>query len=176
MLPYVINAITGVVAAGLVPDPPIVFCMNVRRVRMPVFIAEASSLFRYRSLPELCGSVNTRCRLRSSHWSRPPGRNVSPAHVAAATLFVLLWLSFLYGGYNGAMVVALTEIVPMGVRASGFSLAYALATALFGGFTPLISTWLILETGNRAAPGFWLAFGSVCSLAATMLIYRSRAS
>ena len=29
-------------------------------------------------------------------------------------LMVLLWLSFLYGSYNGAMVVALTEIVPVG--------------------------------------------------------------
>src|SRR5690242_9749408 len=95
MLPDVINAITGVVAAGLMPDPPVVFCMNVRRFRMAVFIAEASSLFRYRSLPELCGRVNTRCRLWSSRWSRPPGRNVSPAHVAATTLFVLLWLSSL---------------------------------------------------------------------------------
>jgi MHS family citrate/tricarballylate:H+ symporter-like MFS transporter len=28
-------------------------------------------------------------------------------------LMVLLWLSFLYGSYNGAMVVALTEIVPV---------------------------------------------------------------
>ena len=51
------------------------------------------------------------------------------------------------------MVVALTEIVPAEVRTAGFSLAYALATALFGGFTPLVSTWLIEVTGNRAAPG-----------------------
>jgi MHS family citrate/tricarballylate:H+ symporter-like MFS transporter len=58
-------------------------------------------------------------------------------------LMVLLWLSFLYGSYNGAMVVALTEIVPRDVRTAGFSLAYSLATAIFGGFTPLISTWLI---------------------------------
>ena len=42
-------------------------------------------------------------------------------------LGVELWLSFLYGSYNGAMVVALTEIVPAHVRASGFSLAYSLA-------------------------------------------------
>ncbi len=73
-------------------------------------------------------------------------------------LIVLLWLSFLYGSYNGAMVVALTEIVPAHVRTTGFSLAYSLATALFGGFTPLISTWLIEATGNRAAPAFWLVF------------------
>src|SRR5260370_38961498 len=40
----------------------------------------------------------------------------------------------LYASYNGAMVVALTEIVPASVRTAGFSLAYSLATALFGGF------------------------------------------
>jgi MHS family citrate/tricarballylate:H+ symporter-like MFS transporter len=90
-------------------------------------------------------------------------------------LMVLLWLSFLYGGYNGAMVVALTEIVPVQVRTAGFSLAYALATALFGGFTPLISTWLIEATGNRAAPGFWLGFAGACGLVATVLLYREAA-
>ena len=90
-------------------------------------------------------------------------------------LMVLLWLSFLYGSYNGAMVVALTEVVPRTVRTAGFSLAYSLATALLGGFTPLVSTWLIEATGNRAAPGFWLAFGGACGLLATLLIYRERA-
>ena len=90
-------------------------------------------------------------------------------------LLVLLWLSFLYGSYNGAMVVALTEVVPVSVRTAGFSLAYSLATALFGGFTPLISTWLIEETGNRAAPAFWLTVGGACGLVATLLIYRERA-
>jgi len=87
-------------------------------------------------------------------------------------LIVLLWLSFLYGAYNGAMVVALTEIVPASVRTAGFSLAYSLATAVFGGFTPLVSTWLIEATGNRAAPAFWMAFGGACGLLATLLIYR----
>jgi MHS family citrate/tricarballylate:H+ symporter-like MFS transporter len=87
-------------------------------------------------------------------------------------LMVLLWLSFLYGSYNGAMVVALTEIVPVTVRTAGFSLAYSLATALLGGFTPLVSTYLIEATGNRAAPAFWMAFGGACGLVATLLIYR----
>ncbi|MBV8578879.1 MAG: MFS transporter, partial [Acetobacteraceae bacterium] len=87
-------------------------------------------------------------------------------------LVVLLWLSFLYGSYNGAMVVALTEVVPATVRTAGFSLAYSLATALFGGFTPLVSTWLIEATGNHAAPAFWMGFGGACGLLATFLIYR----
>jgi MHS family citrate/tricarballylate:H+ symporter-like MFS transporter len=90
-------------------------------------------------------------------------------------LIVLLWLSFLYGSYNGAMVVALTEVVPAQVRTAGFSLAYALATALFGGFTPLVSTWLIDETGNRAAPGMWMAFAGACGLIATIALYSTSA-
>ena len=90
-------------------------------------------------------------------------------------LMVLLWLSFLYGSYNGAMVVALTEIVPASVRTAGFSLAYALATALFGGFTPLVSTWLIDATANKAAPGLWMAFAGGCGLVATLVIYSSSA-
>jgi len=44
-------------------------------------------------------------------------------------LAVELWLALLYASYNGAMVVFLTEIIPARIRASGFSLAYSLATA-----------------------------------------------
>jgi MFS family permease len=84
-------------------------------------------------------------------------------------LTVELWLSFLYGSYNGAMVVFLTEIMPIDVRTSGFSLAYSLATAVFGGFTPALSTYLIHLTGNRAVPGLWLSFAAACGLLATLL-------
>jgi MFS family permease len=84
-------------------------------------------------------------------------------------LTVELWLSFIYGSYNGAMVVFLTEIMPVDVRTAGFSLAYSLATAVFGGFTPAISTWLIQVTGNRAIPGAWLSFAAVCGLSAAIM-------
>ncbi|MGH9704015.1 MAG: MFS transporter [Candidatus Acidiferrales bacterium] len=84
-------------------------------------------------------------------------------------LLVELWFSFIYGSYNGAMVVFLTEIMPVDVRTSGFSLAYSLATAIFGGFTPALSTYLIHLTGNRAVPGLWLTFAAACGLLATLL-------
>lgn len=89
-------------------------------------------------------------------------------------LVVELWLSFLYGSYNGAMVVGLTEVMPVHVRTAGFSLAYSLATAIFGGFTPAISTYLIHATGNKAAPGLWLSFAAACGLVATLILYRTR--
>ncbi|TYZ51617.1 citrate-proton symporter [Ralstonia solanacearum] len=85
-------------------------------------------------------------------------------------LAVELWLSFLYGGYNGAMIVTLTEIMPPQLRTTGFSLAYSLATAIFGGFTPAIATWLIHATGNKAMPGLWLSFAAICGLVATLTV------
>jgi MFS transporter, MHS family, citrate/tricarballylate:H+ symporter len=92
-------------------------------------------------------------------------------------LMVELWLSFLYGSYNGAMVVTLTEMMPSDVRTAGFSLAYSLATALFGGFTPAVSTALIEMTGNKAAPGLWMSFAALCGLFATfMLLGRKQAA
>src|SRR5258707_715646 len=80
-------------------------------------------------------------------------------------LCVELWLSFIYAGYNGAMVVHLTEIVPVAVRTAGFSLAYSLATTI-GGSTPVIVTYLIHETGNRAMPGAWLSIAAAIAFIA----------
>jgi MFS family permease len=84
-------------------------------------------------------------------------------------LTVELWLSFIYGSYNGAMVVFLTEIMPVSVRTTGFALAYSLATAIFGGFTPAISTYLIHITRNPAVPGIWLSFAAACGLVAALV-------
>jgi MFS family permease len=87
----------------------------------------------------------------------------------ARLLGVELWLSLIFGSYNGAMVVFLTEIMPVDVRTSGFSLAYSLATAVFGGFTPAICTYLIHLTGNRAVPGLWLSLAAAFGLVASLL-------
>ena len=89
-------------------------------------------------------------------------------------LAVELWLSFLYGGYNGAMVVFLTEMMPASVKATGFSLAYSLATAIFGGFTPAVCTYLIRATGNKAMPGAWLSLAAAIGLVATLLTHGYR--
>ena len=82
------------------------------------------------------------------------------------------WLSLLYGAYNGAMVVALTEVMPASVRTTGFSLAYSLATATMGGFTPAVSTWLIHATGSKAAPALWLSLAALIGLVATLVLFR----
>jgi MFS family permease len=90
-------------------------------------------------------------------------------------LIVALWFSIIFASYNGSMVVFLTEIMPAEVRASGFSLAYSLATGIFGGFTPAVSTYLIHVTGNRAMPGVWLSLAAAMGLTATLLLTEAKA-
>ena len=84
-------------------------------------------------------------------------------------LIVELWLSLLYGVYNGASIALLTEIMPARVRTAAFSLAFSLAAATFGGFTPAICTYLIARTGNKAAPALWLTLAAVIGLVGAIL-------
>ncbi len=57
-------------------------------------------------------------------------------------------------------------------RTTCFSLAYAIAAALFGTFTPFASTWLIEHTGDKASPGFWLMFAAALGIVAAATVYR----
>jgi MHS family citrate/tricarballylate:H+ symporter-like MFS transporter len=87
-------------------------------------------------------------------------------------LAVEMMFSFYFGVYSGTMLGALVEVVPAHVRTTCFSLAFALAAALFGTFTPFASTLLIEHTGDKASPGFWLMCAAASGLIATLTIYR----
>jgi hypothetical protein len=54
------------------------------------------------------------------------------------------------------------------VRGTGFSLAYSLSVAIFGGFTPFMCTAMIHATGNKAIPGAWLAIAAVVAFLAAL--------
>jgi MHS family citrate/tricarballylate:H+ symporter-like MFS transporter len=96
--------------------------------------------------------------------------------VAAPTfgklLAVEMMFSFYFGMYSGTMLGALVEIVPAHVRTTCFSLAFALAAALFGTFTPFASTLLIEHTGDKASPGLWLMFAAFLGIIAASIVYR----
>ena len=93
----------------------------------------------------------------------------------AKLISVEMLLSCAYGVYNGAMVAALTEVVPADVRASCFALAYSLAAALFGTSTPIVSKLLIRHFGN-SAPALWLSAAALCSIAGALMLYRRGAA
>ncbi|WP_019937492.1 MFS transporter [Bordetella sp. FB-8] len=99
------------------------------------------------------------------------------SNVSFANLMIVeLWFALLYAAYNSAAMVALTDIMPAHVRTVGFSFAFSLAVAIFGGFTPLVSTWLIHATGDKAAPGLWMALAALCGLVATAMLRGSDAT
>jgi MHS family citrate/tricarballylate:H+ symporter-like MFS transporter len=88
----------------------------------------------------------------------------------AKLLAVLLLYSVYFGLYNGALIPLLAEIMPHEVRTAAFSLAFVTATAIFGGFTPAICTYLIEVTGNRAAPALWLSLAALISLCGAFIL------
>jgi MHS family citrate/tricarballylate:H+ symporter-like MFS transporter len=90
-------------------------------------------------------------------------------------LAVGMMFSLYFGVYSGAMLGALVEIVPAHVRTTCFSLAFALAAALFGTFTPFAALKLTALTGDKASPGFWLMCAAASGFIAAMVIYRTGA-
>lgn len=62
-------------------------------------------------------------------------------------------------------ITMLPEMFPKHVRASGMSLVYSVGVALFGGFSPFISTWLVNATGSKLAPAWYLLAMTALSLA-----------
>jgi MHS family citrate/tricarballylate:H+ symporter-like MFS transporter len=103
------------------------------------------------------------------HW-------LTAAPTFGKMLAVELMFSFYFGVYSGTMLGALVEIVPAHVRTTCFSLAFALAAALFGTFTPFAATKLIEMTGDKASPGFWLMCAAASGIIAALVIYRRGAA
>jgi len=88
--------------------------------------------------------------------------NASPTPVV---LFVVLGvLSLGLVGQTAPSITMLPEMFPKAVRASGMSLVYSVGVALFGGFAPFISTWLLNATGSKLAPAWYLVAMTAVSL------------
>ena len=67
-------------------------------------------------------------------------------------------------GATASGILLLAESFPAKIRYSGSSLSYNLAFGIFGGFTPLIATTLIEQTGSKTSPAFYMILVSVVAL------------
>ncbi len=74
----------------------------------------------------------------------------------AACMIACSWLQLLKAGYSGVLPSVLGEQFPVAVRAIGVSLSFSTAVTIFGGFAPLIATWLIAQTGDPLSPSYYL--------------------
>lgn len=75
---------------------------------------------------------------------------------------------------NGPVPTAFCELFPTRIRYSALSVPYSLGVAIFGGFAPFIATLLIDVTGQRLAPTFYVIFGALIGLTATLTMPRRR--
>lgn len=85
-------------------------------------------------------------------------------HAPIAEIVVIQIIFNLFiAAFSGAGPAALAELFPTHSRTMLLSIGYSLAVAIFGGFAPFISTWLIAETGTPIAPVFYLIAAGVIS-------------
>ncbi|SMG59093.1 MFS transporter [Paraburkholderia susongensis] len=97
---------------------------------------------------------------------------------AARTPMVLIivqsLLCVLVSLFSGVAPSALSEVFPTRVRATGMSVAYNTASAVFGGFAPAILTWLYNETGSPFAPAWYVMAAALIGLFAVGRIDKLR--
>jgi MHS family proline/betaine transporter-like MFS transporter len=114
------------------------------------------------------------------------GRTTAPVAAALVMLFgawpALTWLNndpslakllalqvligIVSAAYLGAMPALLAELFPVRARSAGLSISYAVGVAVFGGLAPLAHAWLIMRTGDPAAPAIYIVAAAVVSLVA----------
>jgi len=100
--------------------------------------------------------------------------------VAQPTFWTLLVMQAIVGVLLAAILAPLpallADIFPTRTRGTGLALSYNVSVTIFGGFSPLIVTWLIGVTHIKTSPSFYVLATTLISLASLwMLRGRSRA-
>lgn len=72
----------------------------------------------------------------------------------------------------GPIPAMLSDIFPTQTRGTGLALSYNFSVTLFGGFAPLIVTWMIAATENKMAPSFYVVATALISLVAVITLGR----
>ncbi|WP_175753120.1 MFS transporter [Burkholderia ambifaria] len=78
------------------------------------------------------------------------------------------------GALSGLVPALVSQLFAPEVRSTGLSISYNVPTTVFGGFSPLIVTYLISATANKAAPAFYIVAAAVLTLIAAMALLRAR--
>ena len=91
----------------------------------------------------------------------PPGESFVPDAGSLVLIFAaILGLMALSGLTYGSVAALLAEMFPPNIRYSSMSIPYHFGTGYFGGFLPLISAYVVAETGDPYA-GLWYTWGVV---------------
>ncbi len=83
----------------------------------------------------------------------------SPGNIALIVLAILA-LTALSGATYGPVAALLSEMFPPKIRYSSMSIPYHIGTGYFGGFLPVIASYIIARTGDPYS-GLWYTWGVV---------------
>lgn len=78
-------------------------------------------------------------------------------------VMVQIAFAFAISLFSGPGPAAIAEIFPTRGRSTWMSSSYALAVAIFGGFAPFVSQWLIQATGSKMAPTAYVMASAIVS-------------
>jgi len=73
---------------------------------------------------------------------------------------------------TGTFGAVAAELFPTRLRFSGLAISYNLAAALVGGFTPLVTSWIVATSGDKAAPGIYLSIVAALGFVSALLLKR----
>ncbi|ANS31128.1 major facilitator superfamily protein [Rhodococcus opacus] len=88
---------------------------------------------------------------------------------------VMIALGAMKAAYFGALPSVMSDAFPVHTRATGLSFSYNTTVAIFGGFTPMVTAFLIQATGQPVAPGYYLALLAGISIIALVSGFKFRA-
>lgn len=81
---------------------------------------------------------------------------------------VMLILGILKACYFGALPALMSEAFPTATRGTGLSLSYNIGVMSFGGFAPVVITWMISATGSHLSPSFYIMVAGALSIASLL--------
>jgi MFS family permease len=97
------------------------------------------------------------------------------AHPEPLTLYVTaITLTALTALSSTASLVAIPELLPAAIRATGLGVVYAVGVSLFGGTTQFVITWLLGVTKDPVSPAWYVVATSLITLGAMLAMPESR--
>ena len=93
---------------------------------------------------------------------------------ATSVLGVTVLVAALTAFAGAGSIVGIPEALPRAVRSAGLAIAYALSVTLFGGSTQWVVNKLIIVTGDRLSPAYYLAATSLVGAVAAFLMPETR--
>lgn len=85
-------------------------------------------------------------------------------------IVVQLLVGLLIAACLGPIPAMLSDIFPTSTRGTGLALSYNFSVTLFGGFAPLLVTWMIAATESKLAPSFYVIGTSIISVTAVLIL------